>query len=163
MHNFLRAVLPDQGLYFLAIKIERRNGLTHYAFNSTDEMASKAIELDKSHTVYFACASFKADCYIDSSGKVRRRTSENARAARSFWLDIDCGEAKAINGQGYKTKKDAAKALGQFCKSLGLRLPTIVNSGHGIHAYFVLDEEVDKATWQKTACKLKALTKGLIS
>jgi len=161
MNNFLKRILPSNGIYFLAIKVDGYDGLRHYSFSSINEMVNKAIGLDKSNTVYFACASFKADSYTDHSGKVKRRTAENANFAKSFWLDIDCGQDKAEGGKGYNTKKQALSALGAFCLEVGIKMPTIVDSGGGIHAYFILDQAIEKSLWKETANKLKSLTSSL--
>jgi len=71
---------------------------------------------------------------------------------KSFWLDIDCGELKP-----YKTQADGAAALATFCESTGLPKPTLVNSGRGIHAYWILEDEITKEEWKPVAETLKTL------
>ncbi len=102
---------------------------------------------------YFACAE-----YLTSDN----RTGANVSGAYAFWLDIDCGEEKAAAGKGYSTVEEVEKALSVFCTKAGIPLPThLVNSGSGLHVYWVLDGKVDREPWQATARKLKALTKTL--
>ena len=103
---------------------------------------------------YFACAE-----YLTSDN----RTGANVSGAYAFWLDIDCGEEKAAAGKGYSTVEEVEKALSVFCTKAGIPLPThLVNSGSGLHVYWVLDSKVDRETWQAIARKLKALTKTLV-
>ena len=102
---------------------------------------------------YLACAE-----YITPNG----RAAANASGAYALWMDIDCGDAKATAGKGYSTEADALTATKKFCNDAGLPMPThIVSSGNGLHLYWVLDDFVDRVTWQKYAAKLKALTKAL--
>lgn len=102
---------------------------------------------------YFAPAE-----YAESSG----RKAENAVGATGFWVDIDCGVAKAAKGAGYATCDDASLALGRFCSDAGLPQSThIVSSGGGLHVYWVLDSRICRETWQGYARLLKDLTKAL--
>ena len=74
------------------------------------------------------------------------RTKENVRALKAFWLDIDCGEAKAqVNPDtgrpdGYIDQTAGLQALKAFCEVVGMPKPTLVNSGGGIHAFWPLEE-----------------------
>lgn len=103
---------------------------------------------------YFACAE-----YLTSDN----RTAANVSGAWAFWMDLDCGEDKAASGKGYSTVEAAEEALKSFCTKVGIPLPThLVNSGSGLHVYWVLDGKVDREPWQATAKKLKALTKTLV-
>ena len=102
---------------------------------------------------YFACAE-----YLTSDN----RTGENVSGAYAFWMDIDCGEYKAASGKGYSTTEEAEEVLSMFCNKAGIPQPThIVNSGSGLHVYWVLDDKVDRETWQAYARKLKTLNKTL--
>jgi hypothetical protein len=76
-------------------------------------------------------------------------------------MDCDCGEEKAAGGKGYLTVDDALLALKQFCIDTGLPGPThIVESGSGLHVYWVLGGQVKREIWQANAGKLKALTRA---
>ena len=117
-------------------------------------MADTALRLDgEGYDVYFACASFLQGEYLDTNGKRRQRTAENAAAAGSFWLDIDCGE-----GKDYETQKQAVKAIKKFCLACDLPKPLLVNSGGGLHVYWPLDRAVPKDDWLPVAGRLKELT-----
>ncbi len=83
-------------------------------------------------------------------------------SANAFWLDLDCGEAKADSGKGYSHIAAAHVAVTAFLESTKLPVPThVVNSGGGLHVYWVFDKPLQRDEWQVTAGKLKALTHAL--
>ena len=86
------------------------------------------------------------------------RTQSNAVGAFAFWADIDCGEEKAAQGKGYATIDLASAAVDTFCVQTGLPKPNfIINSGAGLHVYWVMVDFVPKEQWQQFARKLKAV------
>lgn len=86
------------------------------------------------------------------------RTQSNAVGAFAFWADIDCGEEKAAQGKGYATIDLALAAVDTFCVQTGLPKPNfIINSGAGLHVYWVMVDFVPKEQWQQFARKLKAV------
>jgi hypothetical protein len=157
MKNFLTAILPDQGVYFIAAKAGA--GFAHYPCHTFDEMVQKALEIDaQGRDVYFACASFKKEFYLEAGGKRRQRTAENAGWVKSFFFDIDCGPDKAAEEKGYVTARDAGTALKAFIDAVGVPNPFIVSSGGGLHVYWSLREAITKEQWQPIAEQLKALS-----
>lgn len=169
--SFLAALwgaAPDgtlDGVHFIAEPTP--NGWRHYRVKNIPEALAKAGEISKAgRNAYFACAGFIQESYRDQEGKRRFRTAENARGARDFWLDIDCGEAKAAKGEGYATQKAGLAALIKFCAAVGLPEPSIVvDSGNGLHCYWHFSEFINRETWRAIARKLKALAAkhGLIA
>jgi hypothetical protein len=150
---FLKRVLPDQGwrcLIGLDIDGGRRTNLrpAQQLFAKTwEELETHAQTLaDGSYNVYFACSSFASP---------EGRTKKNARQAKSFWMDLDVGEGSAK----FESKTEATNALLKFCEAVSLPTPTIVDSGGGLHIYWILDEPIDSATWLAAATKLKGLCK----
>jgi hypothetical protein len=132
-----------------------KNGVAkNFSVVSIEAAIEKAVELDKQgHDVYHACAIYKTG---DS------RTAANTIGAFGFWFDIDCGLDKASKGKGYETKKKASQALGEFLTSTSLPAPThIVDSGNGLHVYFICESLIPQTEWQKSARQLKALCKHL--
>lgn len=93
-------------------------------------------------TAYFALAAF---------GDADNREQTNAHALRSLWIDIDIGEQKAIEGKGYATRDLALAALDAFIAKGFPDYSYLVNSGRGLHVYWVLDRDAPKAQWQITA------------
>lgn len=111
------------------------------SFDGTDEYI-KELE-DQGLEVYYNCATF-------ASNTVKREV-HNIAFLKSFYVDIDCGPRK-----DYPNKKEGAQALKSFLETTGLPFPTIVDSGHGIHAYWVLHEAISYNEWKPVAMGLKA-------
>lgn len=157
MKNFLSTILPSQGVYFVIANTGK--GFSHFPCHSFDEMVQKARDLDAhGYDVFFACASFKQESYIDDNGKRCQRTGDNAGWVKAFWMDIDCGPDKAAEGKGYATIPDAGVALQAFIEAVGLPRPLIIFSGGGLHVYWPLAETITKEQWLPVAKQLKALT-----
>ena len=98
----------------------------------------------RGYDAYFALAAF-----TDTSG----RTISNAETLNSFFLDIDCGL-----GKPYSDQAEGIAALKEFIKSVGMPRPTaLVNSGRGVHAYWVTEQPIAKAEWKPLAEGLKAV------
>ena len=134
-----------------------RDGQTKKFRNIVVKDAVEAAKLAQEHSkagsdTYFACAEYVTP---------NNRTAANVSGAYGFWLDIDCGEDKAKTGKGYLTVEEAEEAIKRFCKDTGLPPPTyIVNSGSGLHVYWIFDSKIEREKWQAYARKLKALTKA---
>lgn len=141
--EFLQAVLADSGIY-CAVGIKQGKLRTRFA----DDIATLMLEVDGLHAAqadtYFAMFSF------DPAMQPQRRLGDNAQRVKCFWLDLDCGP-----GKDYRNRDEAMAALGQFCTDLNLANPICINSGNGVHVYWVLPETIDKATWQPVAKRLK--------
>jgi adenylate kinase family enzyme len=119
---------------------------------SKQDAISKAQKLNQDGwDVYHACATYNTH---------ENRKVSNAIGAKGFWLDIDCGAEKASSKKGYATKSDANTALIDFIRKTKLPHPThVVDSGNGIHAYFVTDRLIAKGAWINSSNQLKALCK----
>lgn len=105
-------------------------------------MARAYKHLSDDREVYFAMASFK-----DGSA----REAENVAALKCFFFDLDCRP-----GKEYDNKTDAINALRDFCMRNALPKPVLVDSGGGIHGYWVLDRAVPYAEWAPVAEQYKA-------
>lgn len=138
--EFLARVLPERGLRVVVAITPKGARQTFHKTN--DEAAAQLLKHDaKGTNAYHGCATYLSN---------KSRKSENAEAARALWVDLDCGDAKP-----YATQKDAAAAAVLFTKTLGLPPPLIVNSGRGLHVYWLLETEVCPSDWQRAAALLK--------
>jgi hypothetical protein len=154
MTNFdlLSAVQPVDGWFAIC---GLKNGMRQELV-ATREEADQVIAnyLAQERDVYFGVAKYKT-----AAG----RSKENVASLRAFWLDLDCGAAKAeINKKtgkpnGYIDQQTALLDLQRFCKTTGLPRPIIVNSGRGIHVYWPLTEDISREEWEFVATKLHAL------
>ena len=147
--DLLNAVLPPEGWY--CIVGLKQEGHPKQVFIET--IAEVEAEIDKllldKYDVYFACAKYEND----EDG----RTQKNSAYFKSFWIDVDCGVDKDLSGKGYIDQATGLAELKKFCETLLLPLPTIVNSGRGIHAYWRLAETISRSEWKPVADRLKAL------
>lgn len=145
--EFLESALPADGFY-CAVGI--KDGKVKPKFlTGIANLIEVAKELsDSGADAYFACATFSE----------RRRLGEYAHKVRSFWLDLDCGEDKAAAGKGYIDKKAAFDDLKKFCKQFNIPKPYVIDSGRGLHVYWLLDEAVSKDDWLPVAKALKKAT-----
>lgn len=126
----------------------------NYHVNSVSAAVKRALDFSADGMeTYFALAE-----YLTPNSRI----AANVSGAWAFWVDIDCGADKAASEKGYATIEDAHLALTHFCKNAGLPEPThVVNSGSGLHVYWVLDKLVEREVWQAYAAKFKALTHTL--
>lgn len=159
--EFLRLVLPEQGNYYLALFKKGHDAPAHLTFSDIDVMVEKAEEIAArpDYQVYHACSSYKTpwvEVEVDGTTKKKYRIKDNWSHARSFWVDIDCGQSKADEGKGYLTKNEAAKAVFKFAAEIGWPKPVLVDSGNGLHSYWPLSKDISSAAWVKVAQALKA-------
>ncbi len=134
------------------IGVKNADGKFH---NLAVNSVGQAVELSQGYAdegcdVYFSCATFNNHS---------SREQINAACAYGYWLDLDCGAEKAASGQGYASKKEAWAALKQFIQQTAMPKPTaLVDSGNGLHAYWLSAEAIPATEWEVQAAKLKALT-----
>lgn len=156
--DLLDAVLPDEGRYCIV-------GIGSYVdqrFAQTREQAEEIIQefIGQNVNVYFGCSKF---------GPAEDRTHNNVVAIRALWLDIDCGPTKGVPNEkgkieGYLDQQTGLEKLQEFCVAVGLPKPILINSGHGIHVYWLLEQTLTRKEWDPLAKRLKQLCKehGLI-
>lgn len=151
---FLSHILPRQGFKFIVIKEAAGRPYIHKATEHFSVAADIAEQADsRGCLVYHACASFQQAVVISETefydnGKPKRKYREHTNAAfvKSLWIDLDCGE-----GKEYPDQKSAIADVVRFCKESGLSRPLFVNSGNGVHCYWVLEEEIDATRWRRLA------------
>ena len=120
---------------------QKRGGQNQFFKRNEDAIEFMQTMNTKGYDVWFALALF---------GEDTKRTQANAVSASSFWLDIDVGEDKP-----YQSVAEAAEALGEFCKRIKLPIPTVVGSGTGIHAHWLIDQRITRERWERSAKSLK--------
>jgi len=116
--DLLSAVQPEQGWYaVVGIKGESKQQEIVETREEFDEWVAHFLRTKRN--VFFGVAKFSGE--PDEDGK-RHRTKRDVVGLKSFWLDIDCGPTK-----DYPTQAEGFTALQQFCKTVGLPRPTIIN------------------------------------
>jgi hypothetical protein len=156
--EFFRLITPEYGIHYLACFKVGYKIPTHAAYTDLATMVADARQFARSSElqVYHACASYLKPCIELEDGKKKYRVDDNWDRARSFWIDIDCGQEKFDAGKGYLTKRDATQAIFGFCDTIGWPKPLVVSSGNGIHAYWPLTKDIKSEAWVAVATILKA-------
>ena len=145
--DLLTQVLAPEGEgYYCIVGLRQDDGRPKQTFHATIAEAATKIDelLQEQCNVYFACAKYKDP----KEGRIQ----PNGDIIKAFWIDVDCGL-----GKPYADQAEGLSALKEFCAKVRLPLPTIVNSGRGIHAYWRLTTVVDRLQWKPVAERLKAL------
>jgi hypothetical protein len=107
--------------------------------------------------LYF-CLSLQAKTGPLRDGKpTALRRAANAVALKAIWLDIDCNKDAP---KGYRCKEDGLKALKEFCEATKTPYPTaIIDSGNGLHVYWISDKPLSATEWLPYAEDLDALAR----
>ena len=116
--DFLSLVLPPLGegesYCTVGIKEDGENKDVRQRFvGSIDEISQHADE--------FVTTKYNAFYGMAKYGEENRRTTKNAIALKSFYVDLDCGP-----GKPFADLSEGMVALKAFCKATGLPRPTIV-------------------------------------
>ena len=150
MSNFdlLDAVLPVEGRYCVM-------GIGRYPDQRFVDTREEAAEVFAEHVAngidaYFGCAKY---------GPLNRRNHDNVTHIRALWVDIDCGATKGVPDdkgviKGYLDQQTGLDELEKFCTTVGLPKPILVNSGYGVHAYWLLEETLTRAEWEPLSERL---------
>ncbi len=136
--KFLERVLGDG--YYSVLGLGDKKVQSFHA--TIDDVIDKANQLDaEGINAYFGLATFETS---------NDRKVTNVKSLSSFYLDLDCGV-----GKEYTNQNEAFHDLKRFTKETGLPRPMLINSGYGIHVYWVLRESVSYAEWLPVAQALK--------
>lgn len=156
--DLLGIVLPEEGRYcaFGSGKYISQE------FYETREAFDKQVGwlVANKFDAYFGCAKY---------GDANNRKQGNAEYFRALWMDVDCGPDKAQPNDkgkvaGYVDQTTGLQAVVAFCRKRGLPRPVIVDSGYGLHFYWVLTETLRRNVWDSLSKSLRdlALADGLI-
>jgi hypothetical protein len=141
VNKFINTVLGDDGYYCL-FAYNKDGKRTQKFFTDKQELLEESKVLDANgYNTFFGLATYK----VEGS-----RKANNTVSMKSLFIDIDCGA-----GKDYATKREALDALKEFCIKLKLPAPLVVDSGGGLHCYWVLTKSVGIADWVTVAERLK--------
>lgn len=161
LREFLELLTPPVGVLFTATPT--KTGWRNVGHKSIDEAVQHINWLTfEGEPAYFSLASYAKEKYWDeafrnqdgSLGKWRRRTQENARAIKSFFLDLDVEPGNPLK---FDSKEQALTGLRAFVRKVGLPRPMVVDSGGGLHAYWPLAMAVSTDEWRPVAEQFKAI------
>jgi hypothetical protein len=110
---------------------------------------------DIAKEIYF-CTSLQEKAELKPNGNLKAlRTTNNALAFRAIWLEIDCNKEPP---KGYRSKEEGLQAVIDFCDKTQTPYPNaIIDSGNGLHVYWISDKLLTKAEWLPYAEGLHAL------
>lgn len=111
------------------------------SYTSFDAAADGVLDLSPRGNVWPGTGSF-----LPGAG----RTKADVAQKNCIYCDLDVDETGA-NSSKYLTKAAALQGLLTFVKAANLRPTEILDSGHGIQAFWTLDTAVDAAAWQALA------------
>lgn len=144
--SFLRGALAEGNFYcLLALRDggKEKENRRQVFFSSREKLVGAAAIWDaRGWDTFFALGSF---------AEAGRRTAEEIQNVKAFFIDLDIGD----DPKKYADIGEAIADLRSFCKQLGLPKPTIVNSGYGVHVYWMLKEYVPKHDWSCAAAQFK--------
>lgn len=141
-NEFFEKIFPSQGNVCIAGIKDKV--ITPRFVDSVDKALVLAQNLvDRQSNVYFTPGTYEG----------MRRRQEDCVWVKSFFLDIDVehGEKK------YATKEEAIDDLNRFRHEIGWPAPVLVDSGGGIHAYWIFDEDMPADEWAVYAERFKQL------
>lgn len=152
--QFYEKALPTQGVYCVAlINPETKRTRHEYAY-SIDELEVVLQKYDTSEqtdsNVYVTPCSFLNEA----------RSTSNAAFGRSFFVDLDVNHGSVC----YGSKEEALIALDEFVEENELPPPVRIDSGGGIQAYWIFEEDVAIDEWKLFAGLFKqfCMDKGLL-
>jgi hypothetical protein len=138
-----------------------------WPFKTVDDFINRATWLETTDSYFdvWYCTSQQREAGTNTKGKIKAvRLSRNATWLKALWFDIDI-KPDDQTGKHYTSLKQALDALRAFRHKVGLPGPSaLVDSGGGLHVYWISDQPLDPAAWLPYADGLKALalTEGLL-
>lgn len=140
--QFYEKALPSQGVY-CAAEIKPNAGVIHQFFDTRDELVAYLDDVsDGPINVFVALSTFKS----------WTRRADNVAYTRSFFVDLDVDPE---DDKKYSSKDEAMAALQDFVSSVQLPPPVVVDSGGGIHAYWLFQQDIPLDEWKPYAEKFK--------
>lgn len=160
--QFISRLVPPGNFFVVAYKGDK--GMRHKYFRDAPATAGYIKwAAGKGMDTWHACSSFAKETQkTNQSGGTWldvERKQDNVAEIKAFWVDLDI--ARPGDGKNpAKVYADPAAAttwLKTFCKAIAIPLPNvIVNSGYGLHIYWMVETAMSPATWQPYAEALKA-------
>lgn len=161
--RFLERILPAPGVgkYYSIHSLfvsQGRKSLPGKGFDSAESAAAHvhkwnwiAHKNNKPYEQHFHCMGLvgRAEPQTDKRGNAWLKTDRhqaNVVSIRSIFMDLD------VKSKAFASQVAAAKALSDLVASGDIPAPTmLVDSGYGLHAYWVLNRELAPAEWQPLA------------
>ncbi len=169
IQHFMEAVVPwpgpeNPGYVNLHYSLKPKDGgkpLTGmgWPFQKPEDFLSRAAWINNMpnfNDVWF-CTSRQRSAGLNTKGKPKAvRLHANAVQLQAIWIDIDVKPGDAT-GKHYTSIAEAWAAICAFRDKMGLpQFSAVVNSGGGLHVYWISDKPLDPSEWAPYAQGLKA-------
>lgn len=145
--DLVSAALDPAG-FICIVGIEQDKTVRQSFFQPGDYQAAVDGAMQLSHAG--SNAYFSTSTMLSSSS----RKNDNVHAIKVLKLDLD---VELDNVAKYPSQRAAVEALEEFTHQTGLPVPTLVDSGYGVHVYWCLTEALNAADGKKYCEKLKAV------
>jgi hypothetical protein len=147
LKQFYEKALATQGVYCATgIEPGEAGKVTNKFAENLDDLIKQVESIKKKGwNAYVALGTFEG----------YSRKKDDCLYFRSFFIDLDVGEDKAESGKGYVSKEAALAALDKFLTESEMPPPIRIDSGTGIHAYWLLEEDVPISEYLPYALKFK--------
>lgn len=141
--QFYEKALPSQGVYCIS-GIDKNGKIINRFAETLGDLLTTIERIESDQNVFVALNTFNG----------YSRKAEYAIYCKSFFVDLDVG---AGNPKKYPSKEAALADLADFVLLKELPPPVRVDSGTGIHAYWLFDRDVPTEEWRTYAGKFKQL------
>jgi hypothetical protein len=137
-----------------------------WPYKQIDEFINRALWVDNTDKFFnvWLCMSQQSESGAGATGNPKAiRKAANATWVKAIWIDID---VKPHDDKHYQTQEAAIAALDGFVVRVGLPPPSaVINSGGGLHVYWISDKPLTPNEWRPYAEGLKAalLQEGVLS
>jgi Virulence-associated protein E-like domain len=138
-----------------------------WPFKTARDLVSRAHWLQNTGGQFFDawyCTSQQSECTQTRAGKPKAvRLHKNATWLKAIWVDVDVGnKIDPATGKPetkhYDTAAEAWAAVSAWRKKAGLPEPSaVINSGGGLHVYWISTDPLSPFDWRPYAEGLKAL------
>lgn len=146
--EFFQKIVPAQGNICIAGIEKKVQGVKAKITPKFTTDIDRALEIAQTFVNNGLNAYFTPGTYEGES-----RKAEDCIWVKAFFLDIDVEHGE----QRYESKDLALAEIERFCTEISWPKPTLVDSGGGIHAYWIFDEEIPAEQWIGYAEKFKQL------
>jgi len=142
-------------------KNQGKSFVVGWPFKTATDLISRAHWLQNTGGRFFDawyCTSQQSESAPGNNGKRKAaRLHKNATWLKAIWVDIDVGN-KPGETKHYDTAQEAWAAVSAFRQRVGMPAPSaVVNSGGGLHIYWIASGPLSPADWRPYAEGLKAV------
>lgn len=126
--------------------------MAHRGCDTLDDAIAYILTRKQTCDLYFAPHTLKVVRELNpKTGKLQTfRTHENMQEARTFFFDIDAGGPR----DRYDTQNAILGELERFLFETCLPAPFVVDSGYGIHVYWITGTPIESLSWREPATRL---------